>query len=84
MSPEHVFGIYLAVQLLALVFLGRKALLWVLAPIPLMAAILITANRAYEGNSNLWPIWILLISPIAILYLLCVVLVTLWRSRGAV
>ena len=83
MSPEFLFGTYLAVQLLALVYLGRKALLWVLAPVPVMTFILIGAVHAYQANSNLWPIWLIFISPLAVLYLLCVVVVTLWRSRRA-
>jgi hypothetical protein len=67
------FTLYVCAQLLSLLFLRGRARRLALIPIPLMGLVLAVTCLGYLARSNLWPIWLMLISPVAALYL-----VVLW------
>ena len=64
------FFIAYAMAQLAVPFLVRgRTRKWSLLPVPVMLFVLVVTVRAYDMHSNLWPIWLILISPLALLYL---------------
>jgi hypothetical protein len=67
------FAVYLILQLLAVLFVRgwRRAI--VAIPLPFMAAVLYWTNYAANKESNLWPIVMILTSPVAAL-----IVVLLW------
>jgi hypothetical protein len=64
------FTAYVVLQTLALCTLARPLWYAGLVPLPFMLAILVVSLLAFKDNSNLWPLWLILVSPVAIVYLL--------------
>lgn len=63
------FVAYVLLQLIAPFFVHRWKRWVVLLPVPVMAWTLTTAIDALHNNSNLWPIFIVIFSPFAILFI---------------
>lgn len=60
---------YVVLQVLAARSMRGRARRIVLLPLPLMAVVAIATAKAYAEGSNLWPIWLILVSPLASMYL---------------
>ena len=68
--------LYVPLQVISLIRLkDHQLLLFTLTPLPLMIFVYLITWHAYTQESNLWPIFMLLTSPVAVLYLL-ILLVT--------
>jgi len=67
------FTVYTCAQVVSVVVLRGRYLRLALIPIPIMAVVLVVTYLGYVWKSNLWPIWLILTSPVALLYL-----ATLW------
>ena len=75
------FVLYLALQIFAPIRL-RGAWRWLsLLPIPIMSCTLYVTVVALKEGSNIWPILLLLSSPVAALFLLLLVVFVPNRSR---
>jgi hypothetical protein len=63
------FTAYLVIQVLAIKFLrdNFKRVVWI--PLPLMMIVLVGSFVAFNNGSNMWPIWLIITSPIAIAYI---------------
>jgi len=57
------FTIYVVVQILAAAIVRGKLRLVVLSPAVVMAYVAVTTLRAYQHDSNLWPILMIFASP---------------------
>ena len=66
------FTAYVVLQTLALVTLKRPFLYSSLVPLPFMIAILALSLTDLRNGGNLWPLWLILVSPIAVVYLLSI------------
>ncbi len=62
-----VFSAYVVIQMLALFTLRPPFLLASLIPLGVMVLVGLITIIAYRGQSNLWPILLVLASPIALL-----------------
>jgi len=63
------FTVYVIVQGLAVRLTTGRARMLVLIPMPLMLLMLIFTFFAYREASNLWPLFLILSSPIAVIYI---------------
>jgi len=63
------FTVYVAVQFALLIKLHGSDKVKIIPPIPVMAYVVWVTVKAYAAESNLWPIMLILCSPVAILYL---------------
>ena len=63
------FVVYVVLQIVAPFFVHRWKRLAVLIPAPFMAWTLVAAIDAYLRDSNLWPIFLVILSPFAILFI---------------
>ena len=63
------FAVYLVLQATALFVLPRGRRLVALIPVVPMLGVVVATVRAYEAQSNLWPILLVLASPVADVYL---------------
>jgi len=73
---------YLAVQIWALIRLRggwRKA---TLVPLVVMAGALVVSLLALSHGSNLWPIWLILLAPCALLWLILILIAHRSLGRG--
>jgi hypothetical protein len=61
------FSAYSVLQVLMLLTLKRSWRYWALLPIPFMLWLLIVTLQAYHAHSNMWPILMIFISPLAAL-----------------
>jgi hypothetical protein len=62
-----VFSAYVVIQVLALFTLRQRFLKAALIPLAVMLVVGLITIIAYRGQSNLWPILLVLTSPIALL-----------------
>ena len=62
------FTVYLILQIGAILSLQGRMRKLVALPIPIMALVIITTIVGYKQQSNLWPIYLIFVSPIAILF----------------
>jgi hypothetical protein len=75
------FTLYVCAQIASLFVLRRRFLKLALIPIPIMAAVLVVTYSGYMLKSNLWPIWLIVTSPVALLYLVALwILATVTRK----
>jgi hypothetical protein len=63
------FSAYVALQCLALLTLKRQWWIGALIPLPFMIWLLVVTLQAYQAQSNIWPIFMILISPFVALLL---------------
>lgn len=75
------FALYVLAQTAAIVFLRGRLRRWAAAPIPVMALVLVVTIVAVSQESNLWPIWLILASPIALVYLAAVLIAVFFTRR---
>lgn len=76
------FTLYLVAQVIALLRLRGHARAWAALAMPFMAWVVWLTADAYRQQSNLWPIALIFLSPLALAYLGLVVLVARARARG--
>ena len=62
------FTVYLILQIGAILNLQGKMKKLALLPIPIMALVIIVTIVGYQQQSNLWPIYLIFVSPIAVLF----------------
>ncbi len=56
---------------------------WVAAlPLVVMVPVFVLTGMAYAQESNLWPLCLLLASPVALLYVVGVAIIVLWKKRS--
>ena len=67
------FTIYLAVQIFAIIRLRGYWLSLAVLPMPIMAYVVYVTMDAYREQSNLWPILLILSSPVSAIFLLVLV-----------
>jgi hypothetical protein len=75
------FTFYVLAQTAAIVFLRGRLRRWAAASIPVMALVLAVTIVALIQESNLWPIWLILASPIALVYLAAVLIAGFFTRR---
>ena len=68
------FVVYLVLQTTAFFVLPRGRRLAALIPILPMVGVVLATIRAYEAQSNLWPILLIFASPLADLFLVVLLL----------
>lgn len=71
------FALYVGMQLFALLLLHGRLFRLALWPIPAMLLIVVVTYLGYVAQSNLWPIWLILASPVALVYLVALCLAAL-------
>jgi hypothetical protein len=71
-----LFTLYLIIQILAIWQVKGRAKLGVSVPLLLMVLVLIATFSAYREGSNLWPILLILCSPIA-----AIIVAGIWLSQ---
>jgi hypothetical protein len=71
------FAAYVAVQAIALATLKRSFRFWAMLPIPFMLVLAFITFSAYSHDSNMWPLLMIFLSPIALLYVVGLELVGL-------
>lgn len=76
------FLLYVAAQVVALVRLRGQARLWAALAIPFMGWVVWMTVDAYRQQANLWPLALIFLSPVALLYLGVVAMVARARARG--
>ena len=76
------FTAYVMLQLIAPFFVHRWNRLVILIPIPIMGWVLLTAIQAFHNESNMWPIFIIIFSPFAILFVGLVLLMDYYQARA--
>lgn len=64
-----LFTFYLIVQILAVCFFKGRAKIAAAVPIVLMIFVLFATATAYRQGSNLWPMLLILCSPIATFFI---------------
>jgi FtsH-binding integral membrane protein len=74
------FSAYVLLQTLALGSLRRPFLYASLLPLPFMVAILAVSLTNLRDGGNLWPLWLIFVSPIAVVYLLSIEVAGLRRQ----
>lgn len=77
------FTVYVILQFLALRFMKGPGRTGVVIPIPLMLLVLILTLTAYRGGSNLWPLFLILSSPIAVIFIVVIWFIQILRRRRA-
>ena len=75
------FTAYVIAQLIGVIYLGGARRMVVGAPIPIMVLVAVVTFIAYAQRSNLWPIWLILSSPVALAYVVVVGAVMYVRER---
>lgn len=75
------FTLYVAAQAVALVRFRGASRAWAALAIPFMAWVVWLTIGAYRQQSNLWPIALIFLSPLALLYLGAIALVVRARAR---
>ena len=75
------FDFYLAMQVLVLIRFKGGWRVAALLPLPIMAYVLLLTVRAYSADSNLWPIYLIIVSIPAFVFLLILFLVERY-TRG--
>jgi hypothetical protein len=63
---------YVALQALFIAILKGRARYWVAVPAPIMVLVLLFTYYAYVQESNLWPMILILATPMALLYVLAI------------
>ena len=76
------FTLYVAVQPFARVSLRGQARQWSALAIPFMAWLVWATVGAFREDSNLWPIGLIVLSPVALLYLGLVFLIARTASAS--
>ena len=66
------FTAYVIAQLIGVVHFKGSRRIVVGAPLPLMLLVAVVTFTAYAKQSNLWPIWMILASPVALAYVVVV------------
>lgn len=66
------FTVYLVLQAISALVLSGKLRVISLIPIPFMLVVSVVTVLALQSQSNMWPIWLILLSPIAVIFLLVV------------
>jgi hypothetical protein len=66
------FLLYIILQAVTLISVSGRYRVLALLPLPIMIVVAAIAFSSLRAGSNMWPIWIILISPIAVLYLIFV------------
>ncbi|MEP7044571.1 MAG: hypothetical protein ABI843_16010 [Dokdonella sp.] len=66
------FTLDVGAQLLSVLFLRGRALRLVLIAAVVMAIVAVVSYFGYLAHSNLWPIWLILLSPVALIYIVAV------------
>ncbi len=62
------FTAYVILQAIALVTLKRWLRVLAMLPIPFMLALAFATFSAYRQDSNMWPLFMIFLSPVALLY----------------
>ena len=78
------FTAYVLGQILALLLLRGRIRKWAFLPVPLMLIVIAITVQAYASRSNLWPIWLILISALALLYLATLCGISALRKQSQV
>jgi hypothetical protein len=68
------FTVYLVLQVTSALVLSGRLRIISLVPIPFMLAMSIVSVLALQSQSNMWPIWLILLSPIAVIFLSAVLI----------
>ena len=75
------FTLYVLAQLVALGRLRGAARLWSVLPLPFMAWVLYLTLNLYADESNIWPVFLITASPVALIYVLLVLLIAISLER---
>jgi hypothetical protein len=77
-----LFTTYLIVQLLAIFLIDDRARRAIWVPLPIMAIVLSASLVAFSKGSNMWPLWLIVASPIATIYVAAVWIRYVVKKRG--
>jgi len=66
------FSLYVLFQVVAPLLAEGKYRALAMVPVPIMCIVVVVTFFSYQANSNLWPIWLILVSPFMLLYLMLV------------
>lgn len=66
------FTVYVVFQFGAILMLVGRWRIAVSLPAPFMAMLLMDSLIAKDSHLNLWPVWLIVISPLAVIYVLLV------------
>jgi hypothetical protein len=75
------FDGYLAMQIIVLIRCKGWWRLAALLPLPVMAYVVFLTTRLYSADSNLWPMYLIMVSIPAFVFLLILFLVERYRRR---
>lgn len=76
------FTLYIAAQVFALVRFRSRSRAWAALPIPFMVWLVWVTVDAFHKQLNLWPLPLILLSPVALLYLGLVAMLARSRTAG--
>ena len=74
------FTIYVVIQIIAAIKLRGLKRIMVLLPVPIMLTVIAVTFYGYQQQSNLWPIYLIFVSPLAILYVAIMLLVISFKK----
>jgi hypothetical protein len=77
------FTLYVIAQVIAVIRLRGQARIWAAVPIPFMVWVLYATLAAFGQNSNLWPIVMIVTSPVALAYVLLAGMVVFVMGKRA-
>jgi hypothetical protein len=73
---------YLVVQVFVLLRSSGPSRMAATLPLLVMIPVFVLTGIAYAQDSNLWPLWLLFASPVALLYVVIVALFQLAGKQG--
>ena len=76
------FTIYVVIQIIAAIKLRGLKRIMVLLPVPIMLIVIAVTFYGYQQQSNLWPIYLIFVSPLAILYVAIMWLVISFKKQN--
>lgn len=74
------FTIYVILQIFVIIVPFKATRILLLIPAPIMLLIIIHAIYGYHQQWNLWPIYLILKTPLAIIYLVLVWSISAWKK----
>ena len=75
------FSIYVLLQTIGLLTLHGPHRRAALIPLPIMCVVLVITLASLSGGSNMWPVFLILTSPLAAIFLLVVIVVAFFFPK---